>query len=292
MITLDGTNGITTPDVDTDGLTVDTNTLFVDAANNRVGVGTTAPAEKLTLGAAGKIQVLRSDNARGGQFFADDAGTHVTALATGNDPLFLEALGTTSSIRFTTGGSERARITSGGEFIVGDTTTPRNSSVCAIAPSTSEPLFVYRKTTGTGSGVLTVSSDVTSTAQIHFQVLGNGNVVNTNNSYGSISDFKLKENIADSTPKLDKLNQVRVVTFNMVGDSQKQIGIIAQELEQIFPSLIIERSDYDAEGNDLGTVTKSVKYSVFVPMLIKAMQEQQAIIEALEARVAALETNA
>jgi hypothetical protein len=53
MITLDGTNGITTPDVDTDGLTVDTNTLFVDAANNRVGVGTTAPAGALTVTSSG-----------------------------------------------------------------------------------------------------------------------------------------------------------------------------------------------------------------------------------------------
>jgi hypothetical protein len=55
--------------------------------------------------------------------------------------------------------------------------------------------------------------------------------------------------------------------------------------------MIDETPDRDAEGNDLGTTTKSVKYSVFVPMLIKAMQEQQAIIESLTARVSALEGN-
>jgi hypothetical protein len=283
-ITLDGTNGITTPDVDSDGLTVDTNTLFVDAANNRVGVGTTAPADRLTVSGTNPALSVLSDSTSGRSdvFFRDGDG------AAGR----IRYEHSSDSMGLFTNGSEHARITSGGQFIVGDTTTPRNSSVCAIAPSTSEPLFVYRKTTSTGAGVLSLSSDVTSTAQLHFQILGNGNVLNTNNSYGSLSDFKLKENIADATPKLGKLNQVRVVTFNMVGDSQKQIGVIAQELEQIFPSLITDRSDYDAEGNDLGTVTKSVKYSVFVPMLIKAMQEQQAIIEALEARVAALETNA
>jgi len=43
--------------------------------------------------------------------------------------------------------------------------------------------------------------------------------------------------------------------------------------------------DRDAEGNDLGTTTKSVKYSVFVPMLIKAVQEQQAIIAQLKSRL-------
>ena len=114
---------------------------------------------------------------------------------------------------------------------------------------------------------------------------GNGNVVNANNSYGAISDAKLKENIVDVSPKLDKLNQVRVVNYNLIGEDQKQLGVVAQELEQIFPGMVNESPDRDEEGNDLGTTTKSVKYSVFVPMLIKAMQEQQALIESLKARL-------
>jgi hypothetical protein len=120
-------------------------------------------------------------------------------------------------------------------------------------------------------------------------IYGNGNVVNTNNSYGSMSDAKLKENVTDATPKLDSLMQVRVVNYNLIGETQKQIGVVAQEIEQIFPGIVDEAPDIDAEGNDLGTTTKSVKYSVFVPMLIKAIQEQQAIIESLTARVEALD---
>jgi hypothetical protein len=122
-----------------------------------------------------------------------------------------------------------------------------------------------------------------------FRVADSGNVTNTNNSYGSISDAKLKENVTDATPKLDKLNQVRIVNYNLIGDEKKQLGVIAQELEQIFPSMVDETPDRDEEGNDLGTTTKSVKYSVFVPMLIKAMQEQQALIQALTTRITALE---
>jgi hypothetical protein len=121
-----------------------------------------------------------------------------------------------------------------------------------------------------------------------FNIFGNGNVTNTNNSYGAISDAKLKENVTDATPKLEKLNQVRIVNFNMIGQEQKQLGVIAQELEQIFPGLVQETPDRDAEGNYLGTTTKSVKYSVFVPMLIKAIQEQQAQIETIKAEIAAL----
>ena len=122
-----------------------------------------------------------------------------------------------------------------------------------------------------------------------FIVAGDGDVTNTNNSYGAVSDQKLKENIVDATNKLEDLKQVQVRNYNLIGSDKKHIGVVAQELETIFPALISESIDRNEDGEDLGTTTKSVKYSVFVPMLIKAMQEQQATIEALEARITALE---
>ena len=111
--------------------------------------------------------------------------------------------------------------------------------------------------------------------------------------------------------------RVRIVSYNLKSDPEhKQLGVIAQELEQVFPGLVEETPDFidvaktrevppvlDDEGNEVkpafteeytereatGTVTKSVKYSVFVPMLVKAMQEQQALIESQTSRIAALE---
>jgi len=71
----------------------------------------------------------------------------------------------------------------------------------------------------------------------------------------------------------------------MIGDTAKQLGVVAQELETVFPAMVEQTTDKDKDGNDLGTTTKAVKYSVFVPMLIKALQEQQAIIESLKARL-------
>jgi len=115
-----------------------------------------------------------------------------------------------------------------------------------------------------------------------FIVAANGNATNTNNSYGGISDIKLKENIVDATPKLDDLMQVKVRNYNLIGDNKKQIGVVAQELEQVFAGLVDETPDRDKEGNDLGTTTKSVKYSVFVPMLIKAVQELKAEVDSLK----------
>jgi Chaperone of endosialidase len=121
-------------------------------------------------------------------------------------------------------------------------------------------------------------------------VYGNGNVVNTSNSYGSLSDAKLKTHITDATPKLDGLMRVRVVSYRLKSDPEaKYLGVVAQELEQVFPGLVEASPDRAEDGTDLGTVTKSVKYSVFVPMLVKALQEQQALISGLTARVAALE---
>jgi hypothetical protein len=92
--------------------------------------------------------------------------------------------------------------------------------------------------------------------------------------------------------------QVKVRNYNLKSDpTHKQLGVIAQELEQVFPAMVEESPDKDDEGNDLGTTTKGVKYSVFVPMIIKAIQEQQALItaqaetiNALTARIGALES--
>jgi len=121
-------------------------------------------------------------------------------------------------------------------------------------------------------------------------VYGNGNVANVNNSYGAYSDIKLKENIIDATPKLQDLLKVKIRNFNLKGTDKKHIGVIAQELEQIFPALIEESDDTikDENGEQIktGEKTKSVKYSVFVPMLIKAIQEQQAQIEELKSKLA------
>ena len=78
--------------------------------------------------------------------------------------------------------------------------------------------------------------------------------------------------------------QVKIRNYNLKSDpAHKQLGVIAQELEQVFPNMIDESPDRDEEGNDLGTTTKSVKYSVFVPMLIKAIQELKAEFDAYKA---------
>ena len=104
-----------------------------------------------------------------------------------------------------------------------------------------------------------------------------GGLRNRYNEYGQYSDENIKENIVAATDKLEEVKQLQVKNFNLIGDDFKQIGLIAQDVEQIFPSLVKNTTTPD------GTEVKSLKYSVLVPILIKAIQE-------LEARVAQLET--
>ena len=119
-------------------------------------------------------------------------------------------------------------------------------------------------------------------------IRGNGNLENSFGGYGTISDAKLKENIVDATPKLDDINKLKVRNYNLIGNDLKQIGFVAQEIEQVFPNIVSESPDIDENGNDLGTTTKTVKTSVLIPILVKAMQELKAELDATKAEVAAL----
>ena len=114
-----------------------------------------------------------------------------------------------------------------------------------------------------------------------FIVLSNGNVQSRTDSYGGISDERLKDNIVNATSKLDDLNKVRIVNYNFKDEpDEKQLGVIAQELQKIFPKMVY---DYGEEKH------LAVKYSIFVPMLIKALQEADDKINALSAKVEELE---
>jgi hypothetical protein len=183
-------------------------------------------------------------------------------------------------------GNPRAWSDNNGQFNVINATT--NTVKMYVSSSTASYTSDHYQslsftTAGTGWNHFVGYSSIGSTTNIKIQ--GNGNLQNANNSYGAISDIKLKENIVDASPKLDKLMQVKIRNYNLKGDYEqhKQLGVVAQELETVFPSLVEETADKDIEGNDLGTTTKSVKYSVFVPMLIKAIQELKAEFDAYKA---------
>jgi len=126
----------------------------------------------------------------------------------------------------------------------------------------------------------------------------NGDLHNTNNSYGSSSDSRIKENIVDATSQWDDIKNIKVRKYNFrTGNgfqTHTQIGVIAQELESVSPGLVITApakegdTTEDASGNVL-TTRKTVSYSVLYMKAVKALQEAMTRIETLEAKVDALE---
>jgi len=153
-----------------------------------------------------------------------------------------------------------------------------------------------------------------------FYVWSNGDVQNTNNQYTAISDIKLKENIVDAKSQWDDIKGLRLVNYNFKAETgaetHKQLGLIAQEVEQVCPGLVGETKDtetvevpvLDADGvavmdedgkfvvtyeeRETGEVTKNVAYSVLYMKAVGALQEAMERIETLEAKVAQLEGGA
>ena len=172
--------------------------------------------------------------------------------------------------------TERMRITSAGRFNNVSTEAGIFSETTQAA-GTSFVVFQGRYSATAGSPLSGTTS---------FQVYSNGNVENTNNSYGAISDIKLKENIVDANSQWDDLKALQVRNYNFKeGQTHTQIGLVAQEVELVSPGLVTESPDRDEEGNDLGTVTKSVNYSVLYMKAVKALQEAMERIEQLEQRL-------
>ena len=122
-----------------------------------------------------------------------------------------------------------------------------------------------------------------------------GDVQNANNSYGSTSDVKLKENIVDAGSQWADIKAVKVRNFNFISDpnNTKMIGVVAQEIETVSAGLVKTDNDITVdEATGEGTVTgttKSVKYSILYMKAIKALQEAMTRIETLETKVTALE---
>ena len=133
----------------------------------------------------------------------------------------------------------------------------------------------YLATTDIGASIVDYYSNVDYSYNRVFRIDACGNISNYPSAgYGSISDIRLKENIVNCSSKLEDMLKIRVINYNLKGpDKTKYIGVVAQELEELFPELVLEDNSVDK--------FKSVSYSNLTILLIKAFQEQQVLINNL-----------
>ena len=122
-----------------------------------------------------------------------------------------------------------------------------------------------------------------------FYVGWGGKINATSNTIQAISDQRFKENIRDLDDGLSKVMELRPRKFDWKegkgADIKDDRGFIAQEFEEVFPDLVGEWKDEAPEGEE---PYKAVSQDL-IPTLVKAIQEQQTLIESLTTRIAALE---
>jgi hypothetical protein len=291
-------------------------------SQQRVGIGDVDPIAPLHIssGDSGASASVHSD-----ELFVEGSGNSGITIASGTSGYgnvrFADSGGTDQGIvQYSHGDDEmvlytsataRVRIKSDGATkLIADGVTPTsggmhsaendlaNSYTFMVRDHSSNPLsqylveFSYPSAAPNNTSAKFLQCRDSGGAKLNIE--SNGDVKNTNNTYGAISDEKLKENIVDSGSQWADIKAVKVRKYSFKADeldAANRIGVIAQELEASgMNGLVDTQKDLDLETReDLGTETKSVKYSVLYMKAIKALQEAMARIETLETKVAALE---
>jgi hypothetical protein len=251
--------------------TASTTAVTVDASQN-VGIGTSSPSYKLEIGTTSdssiSANIKTSTTGTGNLFFSD----------TNNGQGGITYNHTSDYMRFLVNDTERMRIDSSGNVLVGTTSNSdaNRINVVGVVGAATMGIRVGANAQGginwyNGSGAYVTS------------VIVNASSV----AYNTTSDYRLKDDIVPITDALDKVAQLKPVNWKWKADGSDGQGFVAHELAEIVPDCVSgEKDAVDAEGNPQ---YQGVDTSFLVATLTAAIQEQQTIINDLKARVTALE---
>jgi trimeric autotransporter adhesin len=283
--------------------------LLLQSDGGNVGIGTSSPANRLQVESVGSSASEIAMRLRNGAALSDATvellfqGGYGSSSTEGTSSIRggRSGGGNASYLAFTTsagGGTltERARITSGGDFLVGTTTTSYGTIggrfISASPTSGSAGVFYTGFSGDISTSALNVgkfdNNNTTSQVFMKFGInnagLGCGQINGNGASqaaFGSFSDRRLKENIVDLEPQLANICALRPVEFDYVESEGggHQIGFVAQEIQEIYPDVVGERSD--------GMLTLS-GFNKTEARLIKAIQELKAELDTVKAELATL----
>jgi hypothetical protein len=234
--------------------------MRIDSAGN-VCVGTTSSPGRFGVSGVGGGT---------GDLMLDSNASYAEIQSFNNKPLYLNRQG-----------NSVITALNGGNLLVGKTSNNQ----------TDPGIVLGRQENGTAplsDWVKTFSGSVDSIRNWHNGTyVGGVSFSNTATNFPTSSDARLKKDISEAPSATEKIDQVRVVSHGWKhDDAVVEFGVIAQELYAVSPQAVTPGDD----GQEVER-TWTVDYSKLVPMLIKAHQEQQAIIEQLKADVAALKGN-
>jgi len=264
-----------------------THALFVDAGNDKVGVGTSSPDGALHVKGIsdhGRI-VLEAGGTSGSDNnmfmqFHNGGGTEIAQIEIG------EGASNEGQITFKTGGTTTAMtIDKDGNLLIGKTST--SSTVSGIHIGT-EKLTATRSGGSCAAFVRTGSDGSVVDIQNDSSTVGSISVSGSSTAYNTSSDHRLKENIVTDWDATTRLKQLKPSRFNFIADADTTVdGFLAHEVSSIIPEAVTgEKDAVDADGNP---EYQGIDQSKLVPLLTKALQEAISEIDTLKEKVTALE---
>lgn len=265
-------------------------TPFYISSGGNVGIGTSSPQSLLQVGnfSNNSILTLAADaSSVSSIYFGDGTGA---ALYRG----FVEYAHETDTMRIGTSSTERMRITSGGNVLIGTTSNPSNYKF-VVSSNAWVPHYVAFGINDDGryigqgniiSGAfqsydLTIVNYATS-ARVVIANGSNGVVLNNGaTSWSAFSDERLKNVNGSIENAVEKLLSIRAVKYSWKTDetNKENLGLIAQDVEKVFPQVVDESKSF-SETDD--TKYLSLRYTELIPVLVKAIQELKLEIEELK----------
>ncbi len=313
-------------DSDVVGLSTDgTERVRVDASGN-VGIGTSSPSYPLHIvgntngnvtsgvtnsnsGTDAFARFLAIADAGNAQFGMTSSG--YTGITGAQDALVLNANSASGGIAFALDGVLKSKIDSSGNLLVGTTTQSGNArvtiaggSIVANAPTSSasgtyslndngsspNTIRFYNNTDSNNTGNRFVICDAGASV-LRAEIRSNGGLANFSANNVNLSDRREKTNFAPANSYLDTICAIPVQTFNYIDQNMEEdpgltLGVVAQDVQAVAPELVMESNWGTKEDPKmrLSVYQTDLQYA-----LMKCIQEQQAIITALTARVEALE---